>query len=686
MAMKIPSAGNPFAVDVRVNSPEGLMTPKASGYASSQLTKMEKMQAQWQENVDNTHATDIINKLDKVADDVANNEQYGYKNQMGKNAIERESNKSLWDESSERFKQAYDQAVGGFINPNVRRKVDAYYRARSEKMRNDVNAHVIKQQQLYEASVNAETLETAQRLIMSDNPEDAASGVTVMKELTDGIANKSGLRPDYSKTLGEAVSLRVLQDLDNNDPKTARQWLDGAKDYMSTAQYYKANHAIKQAEKRIARQAKGESVRAKYEQIYSEESMASQAYEHATGKKMPEGLFETCLDIADGDHVKALEIAVVGVDEWTEENRRVTDDRGNDITEVRSPSNMALVGRAGRKYIELSKQANKSSVLDIANRLMELDKDLDVEEASRQAKKILRRRADVIDARHAREDMASNSVYAELLSGKSVDDLPPSYAEGIPAKTLQGLTKFSDRRQDKSLANNYALRERFYEAPELLKNMTDSQFLAHAGDFTVETFNELAAFRAGLRSNSIQPVKKSVVREQVRQAFIAHDVKKTAGSGNAKALQGLVVKMLEDALVMKINGENKGEPMTDEQVSTFVGNFLANNFEPETWGWNSTESVKKIAEGNAAEFGSTLEKILDAGLREGAQILAPTNVNRTEQMLRLLYFPEMSVSGAKAMVEEIKTWYPDLRNEDASDPTRFVRAFLRQHPELIIVK
>ena len=216
--------------------------------------------------------------------------------------------------------------------------------------------------------------------------------------------------------------------------------------------------------------------------------------------------------------------------------------------------------------------------------------------------------------------------------------------------------------------------------------MSDSQFLAMAGSFTEEKFNELAAYRSGLKTGQFSAANRTEINQQVRKAFVAQNVKAEV---TGKALQGLVVEMLVDALQLKIASERGGKSMTDEEVSKYVGEFLTNSFTPETWGFNTTHSFRAIASGNVAKFGSELEEILDKGLFEGQGIKEPTDLNRTKLMMEMLFFPNRNVAGAQAMVGYISSKDAELANQIKAalgaryTHAKFLETYLRARDDLI---
>ena len=686
MAMKIPSGDNPFAVSSATPSVEGLVGYKYDGRAKAHYDAYAKQVEAWNLEQDKAVANDLINQIDAEDARLRDDPNEGYLSVKGKNAAQPEDGKPLYETYEQKRQEFFKSLNLDRYSPNVRKMVNEYNVAQTRVFRRGVNNHIIKQNEAYHQAIDQQNLNNLANKFLSDDPAVAREGFIGSVQFVANKAAKLGVPPDYAKTVGPMVGLRISKDLDADNVRGAKALLEGAKPYMSAAQVYKASHDIKQAEKRLQTRARGDAANKAYEQMFSDSKMAATAYEHATGKKMPEGLFETCLEIADGDAGKALEIAVVGVEKWAEEQDEYEDFGPVEGRELRTNKQHATVGMAGRKFNELKSELGKTSVYDIANRLKEIDPDLEEDEVMRQARKISKRRTDEIKMRRASEDEASQSVYASIAQGANFEDLPPSASQSLPDETRQGLKQYSVRKASGSLVTDYAKLEHLYENPEILKGMSDSQFLAMAGSFTEEKFNELAAYRSGLKTGQFTAANRTEINQQVRKAFVSHNVKAEV---TGKALQGLVVEMLVDALQLKVASERGGKAMTDEEVSKYVGEFLTNSFTPETWGFNTTHSFRAIASGNVAKFGSELEEILDKGLFEGQGIKEPTDLNRTKLMMEMLFFPNRNVAGAQAMVGYISSKDAELANQIKAalgaryTHAKFLETYLRARDDLI---
>ena len=692
MAMKIPSGENPFAVNPATPSVEGLVGYKHSGFASKQYTEFEKRVEAWNLENDKAVANDIINQIDEEDTRLRNDPKEGYLAVKGKDASQPEDGKPLYETYEQKRKAFYDSLKVDRYNANVRRMVNEYNVAQSRAFRRGVNDHILKQTEVFHQALDNKNFGIISNKMLSDDLATAQEGFKGLVGYADQKATKLGIPADYAKTVGPLVGIRVSKDLDADNVEGAKQWLESAKPYMSAAQIYKASHDIKQAEKRLQTRARGDAANKAYEQMFSDSKMAATAYEHATGKKMPEGLFETCLEIADGDAGKALEIAVVGVEKWAEEQDEYEDFGPVADRQLRSVEQRTAVGSAGRKFNELKAELGKTSVYDIANRLVEIDPELEPEEAMRQARKISKRRTDNIKMAQASQDQASNAAFATLNADPNMtfDGIPPSLAQGLSKETREGLRKFSDRRAAGSLVDDYVLRENLLENPEALKKMSDSQFLAMAGDFSPETFNELASFRGRLKANQVATTSRTELHQQVRRAFVAQNIKAEV---TGKALQGLVVEMLVDAIGREMALDKEAKVWDDARVSQYVGGFLNNSFTPNTWGWDTKRTFRAIASGNVAEFGSELQAILDKGLDSGQGIQEPSNLNRTKLMMEMLFFPKREVAGAQAMVNYIseKEAANDRNLAEAIKEklgpqythSRFLRAYLTARNDLI---
>ena len=166
MAMKIPTAGNPFSVGVAQRSVEGLMTNKGTSVAKARYTEFEKQVDKWNAEQDELAANDLINQIE------ANDEKLKseYSQLQGKNAVQHESGKSLQEVSSTARKDFFDSLNIGAYSPAVRKKVMAYNQAKENYFRRDINRHVIRQQAVYQESVDQENFANATRMALSEDP------------------------------------------------------------------------------------------------------------------------------------------------------------------------------------------------------------------------------------------------------------------------------------------------------------------------------------------------------------------------------------------------------------------------------------------------------------------------------------------------------------------------------------
>lgn len=257
MAITVP--GNPFGVDVAVSSPGGIgglqeapATENGIGNAiagmSTSLSKFGQAVENWQKEIDATRVQDASNQLNSAMLDLKYNKDTGWQQQKGKNALERPSGKSLFEETQESFKKSYDSIRATLGTARQRAAFDELYKGMSAQLGNEVNVWTTRQQIVYQDDVDRQTLESAIAQGMSTDPTTRASGMAAAKAMIDKIYSRQGLDPDYSKGPGLVASMSVEQLVDNGSASQARAYLEENRKYMSPTQIAKAERLIQAGE------------------------------------------------------------------------------------------------------------------------------------------------------------------------------------------------------------------------------------------------------------------------------------------------------------------------------------------------------------------------------------------------------------------------------------------------------
>ena len=257
--MPITVPGNPFGVDVAVSSPGGISglqeapaTENGIGNAiagmSTSLSKFGQAVENWQKEIDATRVQDASNQLNSAMLDLKYNKDTGWQQQKGKNALERPSGKSLFEETQESFKKSYDSIRATLGTARQRAAFDELYKGMSAQLGNEVNVWTTRQQIVYQDDVDRQTLESAIAQGMSTDPTTRASGMAAAKAMIDKIYSRQGLDPDYSKGPGLVASMSVEQLVDNGSASQARAYLEENRKYMSPTQIAKAERLIQAGE------------------------------------------------------------------------------------------------------------------------------------------------------------------------------------------------------------------------------------------------------------------------------------------------------------------------------------------------------------------------------------------------------------------------------------------------------
>lgn len=257
--MPITVPGNPFGVDVAVSSPGGIgglqeapATENGIGNAiagmSTSLSKFGQAVENWQKEIDATRVQDASNQLNSAMLDLKYNKDTGWQQQKGKNALERPSGKSLFEETQESFKKSYDSIRATLGTARQRAAFDELYKGMSAQLGNEVNVWTTRQQIVYQDDVDRQTLESAIAQGMSTDPTTRASGMAAAKAMIDKIYSRQGLDPDYSKGPGLVAAMSVEQLVDNGSASQARAYLEENRKYMSPTQIAKAERLIQAGE------------------------------------------------------------------------------------------------------------------------------------------------------------------------------------------------------------------------------------------------------------------------------------------------------------------------------------------------------------------------------------------------------------------------------------------------------
>lgn len=249
--IKIPHADNPFGIGVDIQSTQemGMSAVPETQYGGARMAKeLESAAKAWQMEVEDTLAQDLMNELEGERLKQQDDPETGWSRQLGKNALERESGKSLAEEAQENFKKSYESIRQKAGTQRVRRLLDIFYKGADVSLTNNVNAHVNKQFLSYQADTDQATLNNALAQGLSDNPEEAASGLAVSRAVVEKIYKRAGLEPDYSKGPGVIHAQRLGKMYDDGDVKAADEYFNANKHEMSAEQIAQVQRVQKAAQ------------------------------------------------------------------------------------------------------------------------------------------------------------------------------------------------------------------------------------------------------------------------------------------------------------------------------------------------------------------------------------------------------------------------------------------------------
>lgn len=242
MAMQVP---NPYAVGVQgerqvetglVSAP--LMQSTANDRAEEldhNQKKFAEAMRQFQDQVDKTRIMDMSNQLQDAVTDITSGEN-GYEKLEGNNALTRPDNRPLWDEVDERYKLASDEIIKKAGNARQRMAIMSISNQMRQGLRESVNSWVIRQNKVYTEAVHVDSLNKAGVMALSDDEATSQSGFAAIRSLTKAKADREGVPPDYSATLGALHLDKASSIVTNLGAEAGRDYLRANKGEMTAAQ------------------------------------------------------------------------------------------------------------------------------------------------------------------------------------------------------------------------------------------------------------------------------------------------------------------------------------------------------------------------------------------------------------------------------------------------------------------
>lgn len=250
MAMQVP---NPYAVGVQgerqvetglVSAP--LMQSTANDRAEEldhNQKKFAEAMRNYQDQVDKTRIMDMSNQLQDAVTDITSGEN-GYEKLEGNNALTRPDNRPLWDEVDERYKLASDEIIKKAGNARQRMAIMSISNQMRQGLRESVNSWVIRQNKVYTEAVHADSLNKAGVMALSDDEATSQSGFAAIRSLTKAKADREGIPPDYSATLGALHLDKASTIVTNLGAEAGRDYLRANKGEMTAAQIARLKDVI----------------------------------------------------------------------------------------------------------------------------------------------------------------------------------------------------------------------------------------------------------------------------------------------------------------------------------------------------------------------------------------------------------------------------------------------------------
>lgn len=250
MAMQVP---NPYAVGVQGERQveTGLVSaPLMQSTANDRAEELNRNQAkfaaamrQFQDQVDKTRIMDMSNQLQDAVTDITSGEN-GYEKLEGNNALTRPDNRPLWDEVDERYKLASDEIIKKAGNARQRMAIMSISNQMRQGLRESVNSWVIRQNKVYTEAVHADSLNKAGVMALSDDEATSQSGFAAIRSLTKAKADREGIPPDYSATLGALHLDKASSIVTNLGAEAGREYLRANKGEMTAAQIARLKDVI----------------------------------------------------------------------------------------------------------------------------------------------------------------------------------------------------------------------------------------------------------------------------------------------------------------------------------------------------------------------------------------------------------------------------------------------------------
>lgn len=242
--------------DVNLQAPNGPMPGQvgaaqadAIGRASSSAgDAASHIALAMQEQINTTRVNDAMNQARIAAQQLTYDPQTGYKNQLGNDALQRQSGQPLSAEYGGKLNEAVSKIAGELGNDEQRRAFSQSAAPLATQFQGDVEAHTLQQFGVYHDSVNDATVALAKNTIEQNwsNPdvifggkdpntgEPIVGAIDQIKAATMAKAKQHGLEgAPADAAILDAVSSShrgvVQAALENDNPQYAMMYMDAAR-------------------------------------------------------------------------------------------------------------------------------------------------------------------------------------------------------------------------------------------------------------------------------------------------------------------------------------------------------------------------------------------------------------------------------------------------------------------------
>lgn len=662
--MRVPESGNPFGASVGIQSTQnmGLVAEPDTPYSDKNLLKslgqaednFNKAFNAWTKQREDDQFKRYANDIKQQSDVLKNDPKDGYLTQQGMNALERQSGKTLTDEYSDNFKNWYTEAIQSKIKSSrLRQRVDDYFNAMHDDLRNGTNRWMIKQQGIVSAAEDARIVDLAFKDLYSDDEKDVLSGLATLKAQSEDASRKTGLREaDYGSIYGKGLSLVFGRILDDKDIEAAKTFLTDNKQYFSAEDFAKNTDALRRAKKELEAEQAAGNIEKAWHQANAPAEVTRSVLKKLTGRDVDVGQFPDALELANGDAATAAAILSVGVDRWKEASK----DGANPL----NSTEQSTFDRVQQQYLDAVELSRDYSFDAICDEMLRMFPDAKEEDIIKAARKVSARKRQQVRAERFARDEATNAVFQALRNGTKFEEVPFGVRKDLSRSANEALRIYSERKEAGTLTTDPELYSDLQD-DEYLKGLTDEQMYSLAHRLSESDFSMYEERRRALLTGRFKSVPEAKVTQMLKDSAARFGLMSPKDK-EEKAAYGLIMKTVNEAVMEKIRLEHPDGNVRQEDVDLAFKSIMEREFHTLDNGyfWDGKEQ-KTVAEvvkkAKGLSLNNLTKRILNAGL--GALgVNDPSDLNRTELAMRIKMFRNRRIPGASAMVETISQLDP----------------------------